>query len=262
MSSLRPSCARACLLVSLISAGAHLSHGQSTIVFEAASVTPAKGDRGFRGACRGIDSKFPPELLPSAPPIGRCVISNARFDQLIALAYQLRFIESIEGGPSWVRNNGVRFTVQAKAEDPGKTTEAQLNEMLKALINERFGAKIRVETRPTTGFALLVAKGGPKLAESGQDEREYFKVTGSHPATLTARKYTVQRLATFLELRKEQPVVDRTGLKGEYSFAISWDETNGPALVTALQELGLRLEAQKVPALFLVIESAHLPTAN
>jgi len=60
-----------------------------------------------------------------------------------------------------------------------------------------------------------------------------------------------------------QPVVDKTGLTGAYDFSLTWDDTNGPQLSTALQQqLGLKFEAQKVPVSFLVIESAEKPTAN
>jgi uncharacterized protein (TIGR03435 family) len=59
------------------------------------------------------------------------------------------------------------------------------------------------------------------------------------------------------------PVIDKTGLTGDYDFTLSWDETDGPQLSTALQQqLGLKFESQKVPASFLIIESAQKPTEN
>jgi uncharacterized protein (TIGR03435 family) len=58
------------------------------------------------------------------------------------------------------------------------------------------------------------------------------------------------------------PVVDRTGLAGSYDLDLSWDEQNGPSMATVLRELGLRLESQKVPEPFVVIESAQMPTEN
>jgi uncharacterized protein (TIGR03435 family) len=69
-------------------------------------------------------------------------------------------------------------------------------------------------------------------------------------------------------------------LTGQYNFTLTWtpDETEfgvnglpavraadqtGPSLVTALQDqLGLRLESQKVPMEVFVIDSVEMPTAN
>jgi uncharacterized protein (TIGR03435 family) len=57
--------------------------------------------------------------------------------------------------------------------------------------------------------------------------------------------------------------VDKTGLTGHYDFELTWSETSGSSLFVALQEqVGLRLEAQKVPTEVLVIDHAEKPTAN
>ena len=58
-------------------------------------------------------------------------------------------------------------------------------------------------------------------------------------------------------------MVDKTGLDGEYDFTLNWDEDEGPTLRTAVEEqLGLKLEPQKVPVSVFVIESARKPSAN
>jgi uncharacterized protein (TIGR03435 family) len=69
----------------------------------------------------------------------------------------------------------------------------------------------------------------------------------------------MQGLANLLSNVGPGPVVDKTGLTGEYDFKLSWDETNGPALTTAIQELGLKLEAEKVPIQMFVVDSAEKP---
>lgn len=70
-------------------------------------------------------------------------------------------------------------------------------------------------------------------------------------------------LANVLSNIGPGPVVDQTGLRGEYDFTLSWDETNGPVLTTALQEqLGLKLEPQKVPVPQFVIDSAEKPETD
>jgi uncharacterized protein (TIGR03435 family) len=79
----------------------------------------------------------------------------------------------------------------------------------------------------------------------------------------------------------DKPVVDKTGLIGEFDFTLKWtpDESqlNGmgfrvpvpegttalPGLFTAIQEqLGLKLEPQKVPSEVLVIDHVERPSEN
>ena len=65
-----------------------------------------------------------------------------------------------------------------------------------------------------------------------------------------------------------RPIVDKTGLTGRYDFTLHYSpergEPNGfPSLFTALPEqLGLKLESQKGPVDFIVVDHAEKPTAN
>jgi uncharacterized protein (TIGR03435 family) len=83
-----------------------------------------------------------------------------------------------------------------------------------------------------------------------------------------------------------QPVVDRTGLIGDYDFTLKWPQKGEPvetlvhknaqtgakettvhigaaALVAAVEEqLGLKLDPQTVPLPVLVIDRAEKPAAN
>jgi uncharacterized protein (TIGR03435 family) len=53
---------------------------------------------------------------------------------------------------------------------------------------------------------------------------------------ITVRKCSLTLLPTLLSQAQSVQVVDKTGLTGEYDFTLSWDETNAPALSTAVQE--------------------------
>jgi len=62
----------------------------------------------------------------------------------------------------------------------------------------------------------------------------------------------------------DRPVVDETGIAGVYDIKLRWSpddrEEKGPSLFTAMQEqLGLRLEARKVPAKLVIIDKAEKP---
>jgi RNA polymerase sigma-70 factor (ECF subfamily) len=57
------------------------------------------------------------------------------------------------------------------------------------------------------------------------------------------------------------PVVDKTGLSASYDFKLSWE--SGESISRVLEEqLGLKLEAQKVPVEFITIVSAQRPSEN
>ncbi len=55
---------------------------------------------------------------------------------------------------------------------------------------------------------------------------------------------------------------DETGLDGFYNFELTWNEAEGPSVFSAVQKLGLRLEARKVPVSYFVIDSAARPGEN
>jgi uncharacterized protein (TIGR03435 family) len=240
--------------------------------FEVASVKPSPSDSrgGVAGGCHGIDSKYGPSQT-SPPPLGRCVITEARLGHLINIAYDLRSTGLIKGGPDWVAGGVERFNVEAKAEDPKTATEQQLLTMLQNLLVDRFQLKFHRESVEMAGFGLVVAKNGPKFKESNAEEAGTVfggespgKPMRGRPVSLKARKYSMEMLANLLSgVGGRGPVIDKTGLQGVYDFTLQWDEDAGPELPTALQEqLGLRLESRKVPVSFFVVDSARKPTEN
>lgn len=243
--------------------------------FEVASVKLDRSDNGVRGGCHGIDSRYTPSqtdmlgrFIPdaaAAPPLGRCVITSARIGHLVSIAWGLP-MRLIQGEPEWLDGSD-RFVIEAKTEEPEKTTEAHLLVMLQNLLIDRFQLKFHRETVEQPGFALVIGKHGPKIkAAKGENVVTSFGdqiKPAKDRGKLTARKVTVARLAEILSFIRWSPVVDHTGLGGEYDFTINWDEDEGPTLRMAVEEqLGLKLEPQKVPVSLFVIESAHKPSRN
>jgi uncharacterized protein (TIGR03435 family) len=246
----------------------------SPVAFEAASVkVAAAGANGVKGGCRGRDSVYSLSQQVEAPPLGRCVITDARLSHLIGIAYGVSML-NLKTGPDWIQRGDLRFNIEAKAENPAEATEKQLLTMLQNLLVERFQLKFHYESRETPGFALAVAKDGPKLAMSTSDEPR-LSFTGTRgellskpfpcqATSMTARKCSIAMLINVLSgVGGHGPGIDKTGLGGEYDFHLSWDEDAGPALTTALREqLGLRLETEKIPVATFIVDSAQKPDAN
>jgi uncharacterized protein (TIGR03435 family) len=90
-------------------------------------------------------------------------------------------------------------------------------------------------------------------------------------ARMTAKEVPMTKLADLLSGQVGRPVVDMTGLAGNYSFVVYFTpegpnsaDGSEPSIFGALQEqLGLRLEARKGPVELLVIDHAEkVPTEN
>jgi uncharacterized protein (TIGR03435 family) len=91
---------------------------------------------------------------------------------------------------------------------------------------------------------------------------------------LTARAISMSGLADRLSgpvFKLGRPVVDMTGIKGDYDFVLKWSSDDASAsasssasIFTALQEqLGLKLETRKISARILVVEHLDkVPTGN
>jgi uncharacterized protein (TIGR03435 family) len=234
-------------------------------------VGPASGPMGCHGTDRG----------PQTIPLGRCVFKNVTAGFLISVIgildekeYQLGQV------PDWVTSEG--FDIDAKAEEP--VTQKQLAGMLITLLAERFNCKFRRETREVSGFVMTVARGGAKLTKSSnqesQSEREAeasialpARLSPQRPALMVGNKAGMATLARFITRFWTAPVVDRTDLAGFYDFQLRWQpddnsaaapvERTGPSFTTALDEqLGLRLQSQKVPVEFLRIDHIEKPSVN
>ncbi len=246
---------------------------QPALSFEVASVKVSTLGGGVEGGCHGIDTVYKGSQREAPPPLGRCVITCARLSHLIGIAYGVT-MQDLKTGPDWIQRGDLRFDVQAKAEDPTKTTEKQLLTMLQNLLVDRFQLKFHYENKDVPGSSLNVGKNAPKLQKSTSEEPSisfrgptgevYAKPAGGPAISLIARKCSVAQLASLLSLfGAAGPVQDKTGLTGEYDFSLSWDQENGPALSTAVRDqLGLVMKQEKVSTSTLVVDSAQKPAAN
>jgi len=236
----------------------------ASLKFEVASIKPAtSGSNGVRGSCHGIDSLYTAE----APPLGRCEISDGRLSHMVGIAWDIT-MPMLKTGPDWIQRGDERFNLVAKAEDPPRTTERQLLQMLQALLIERFQMKFHLEPVQLPGFALRVAKGGSKLQPTKSEGADFSfgpkGKPGSSAGMFKTRRCSTRELVRMLSVFGDRgPGVDRTDLAELYDFTLTWDNEAGPTLETALREqLGLRMESEKVPTSYFVIDSAKRPSEN
>jgi uncharacterized protein (TIGR03435 family) len=176
--------------------------------------------------------------------------------------------------PDWMRTE--RWHVEGVAGVPGQPNRKQMESLVRKLLAERFGLVVHHEQREMRVFALLVAKGGPKMTPSADDPNgpmhENDNETGGL-ATMRVKNLSTGELAGMLmRLFLDRPVVDQTGLTRRYDFQLKWtqDETRAPTdgsappgLFTAIQEqIGLKLEPTKAMADVLVVDKVERPGAN
>jgi uncharacterized protein (TIGR03435 family) len=284
---------RAASAIALFAAAA-LPQPEPPASFEVVSVkpmgpVPADGGRGTNasgGAGLGCDAGFPR-------------VDNDRFTvvttpyALITWAYgynktwgcsYVSFGDLLTGGPPWIRSE--RFEIQAKIpEGAQRYTYEQfmrgdapgLEKMLQSLLADRFKLVVHKETKQVAGYALVPGKGGARLTQSSAEDRRAFGVrrevgaNGKVSSKLIARKVEMRDFAFLLLMTTQRPVIDRTGLTGQFNFDLEFApfdsdgtaDSDAPSLFTAIQQtLGLRLETAKTPLNALVIDGAQRPTEN
>jgi uncharacterized protein (TIGR03435 family) len=191
---------------------------------------------------------------------------NLTLKRLIARAYAVD-TRQIFGGPNWMDSDSYDITARIPAEYAQQTRE-KVPEMIQSLLADRFQLIIHREPREVSGYALVVAKKGPKMERAKPEE------TGSHADSnnthLTAKNVTMEAFANHLSRDIGRLVVDRTSLTGGFNFELEWapeklesSSDERASIFTALQEqLGLKLESAKVTTLAIVVDRAEKPDSN
>jgi uncharacterized protein (TIGR03435 family) len=152
--------------------------------------------------------------------------------------------------------------------------------MFQNLLVDEFKLKFHKETKEGPVYALLLEKGGLKMTVNDSPEKFQIPINGD-PAHVTGTRVPMQYLTWWLSQvlqRDERPVIDRTGLDKNYDFKLSFAPElppgfntenlppgflDHPSIFDALrQELGLRLERQKGPIEYYVIDHAEKPAEN
>ncbi len=238
------------------------------------------------------------QSVPQNPqPGGRVTLTNRTLRFLVQFAYSpfespLHDLQ-IAGGPDWAESD--RFDITAKMPGnpmPGIETANLARLMLRTLLAERFGLRVRTESRELPVYALVVGRPDGRLG-SGLRRRPdtcegivrprlpEFKepdLKGDAPlcgllrggrGTLTYRGVPISSLLRPSALGGvDRIVIDHTRLQGLFDIDLTWAADSGasgdaPSIFTAVQEqLGLKLNPTRVPMDVLVIEGAHRPSPD
>jgi uncharacterized protein (TIGR03435 family) len=275
-----------------------LSQPESRPSFDVVSIKPNRTNQGIP--------------LVVFQPGGRLVAANVDVRQIILVAFGLENIQLVNA-PDWTVTE--RFAIEARTADAIPTDTIRL--MLRSMLTDRFGFVAHLERREVPMFALTMARSdrrpGPKLRLSGPECAPFRPPEGVPPPPppppppaantapirivlprdqparrrcgsmlapgwFAARSITMQELASPLTQLMRRPVVDETGLTGEFDLDVLFQPeglagtlvgpppaavSDAPGLTTALQdELGLRLESRRGPLDVLVVDEVERPSAN
>jgi uncharacterized protein (TIGR03435 family) len=223
-------------------------------------------------------------------PSGGLRTENTTTMLLLTWAYSVRPYQ-IEGAPSWV--NSERFDISLTPDrteikpEKGMPVDDLMAHMkrnqqrMQAVLRDRFGLVLRAETREVPIYALVVAKGGPKMTSSRDPKLGPSLNAGQ--TGITAVGVRLEMLASHLSAVLGRPVKDETGLGDtQYDFKLDFApdisgppgpdgaagaaaaaEDDRPSIFTAVTEqLGLRLEPRRGPAPVYVVEKIEKPSDN
>jgi len=198
---------------------------------------------------------------------------------LVTFAYNLRDVQ-LSGGPTWVKSGVSAYSelyqVIAKTTgDPPPSMEI-FRWMLQNLLAERFQLRVHHAQKDLPIYNLVVGKGGPKLKESPADAKFNFVASGAGRlgVKIVAVHMTMQELIDHqLAGYTDRPIFDKTGLTAAYDFTLQFAVENypvgqepgpndPPALITAVHDLGLKLEPGTAPFDTVVIDHAERPSAD
>lgn len=173
-----------------------------------------------------------------------------------------------------------RYDIDAKTGHP--VGRREMLRMLQTLLVERFKISLHRETKEVSGYALGLADGGQKFSEhageAAGDCAGRIQSDGQYVFENCSMPFFAMVLTDILN---GVDVIDKTGLDKSYDFRLkaSWELPNppnptesdrprevnpgAPSIFAALpRQLGLKLDRQRLPVEFLVIDHVEKPSDN
>ena len=214
--------------------------------------------------------------------------TNVSLMMLLKLAYGVEE-DQIVGLPGWAKSERFDVTAKAIGVDLGKLSTGQRKQMIRPLLADRFQFRFHEVEKNVPAYMLVVAKNGPKLQPSKsvgpgpeRDHENTLRMMGR--GYVLGQGVPMELIVQMLTDQLGRPVVDRTGLKGNFDFTLRWtpderleplqsqkdsnlggtgSDSEWPTLFTAVDEqLGLRLKGENGPAGAIAIDHVEEPSAN
>ncbi|HWG16675.1 MAG TPA: TIGR03435 family protein [Acidobacteriaceae bacterium] len=251
--------------------------------------TAAQASRSFEVATIKPVARCTAPIVATFTQSGRLNVGCQPLVILIRLAYFPRVQEGdVTGGPKWSQTD--LYDLVAKVDDADMAGWNRMNyreqlkvvqPLLQQLLADRFKLKAHTDTRMIQAYALGQAKGGAKLKEVPPPDQHNQIVGDAAPKStdppvggfrivnnrMIARAVQIPDLLWFFAARsgyEDAPAVDRTGLDGYYDFEMKLPDFNDKAEFERQmsEQLGLRIQQQKVPLPTIVIDQAERPSLD
>ncbi|HEY3739933.1 MAG TPA: TIGR03435 family protein [Bryobacteraceae bacterium] len=254
---------RVTLAICLISATFVVAQ-ENRLTFEVASIRPTKPDGSG------------PSIIPMSAGQGY-EAESAPVRLMISVMYRIP-IANVRGGPSWLDSE--LWNVEAKADHAYGLDD--LHKMFRHLLEDEFKLKFHKETKEGQVYALVVDKSGSKMKTNENPPDFETPIDGHLGGVAAGKRVSMEYLCYWLQQRLTndggRPVINKPGLTGYYDFKLTYmpelppgfDKANmppemldRPSLFDALRgQLGLKLEAQKGPVDYYVIDHVERPSGN
>jgi len=192
---------------------------------------------------------------------------------MISVMYRIP-ARQIIGGPAWLDDE--LFDIEAKADHSSSLDD--LHTMFQNLLADEFKLKFHKEIREGNVYVLTIDKSGLKMKPNETLEAIHAPIQGDGHGGIVGTGIPMRDLCWWLseQLRFDQrPVVDKTGLDGNYDFKLLFlpvlplgfdleklpqQVRDRPTIFAALQQqLGLKLDPEKGPAEYYVIDHVEKP---
>jgi uncharacterized protein (TIGR03435 family) len=243
-------------------------------------------------------------MRPTIYPSGRFV-SRFPMYAVVAYAYKLPFNRTarLSGIPDAMAMSiyDIEATGTIPAGLSSHAREDRIRMMLQSLLADRFKMLIHKEAREMPVYALVAARGGPKLQKADIEEKDCpdesaprapmgpatpdpdtcHSFNGGQGRGLHARAVNMADLVSYVENWTDRPLLDKTGIEGLFHIQTSpWQDMTSappspgakaeggsdladlPTLFQVFERLGLKMEARNDKADVYVVDHIEKPSEN